>query len=109
MDFLPQFPNNPHHSPSFVNPPVDGSLCIPEIYDFHYEHNPSHTVFLYDDPRSGVIRVPYSRVVPAIHNAGRLVAKRTQIDLESPSSPRTIAILASTGVCQKLKDTYNSF
>lgn len=98
MDFLLQPPNNPHHSPSFINPPVDGSLGVPEIYDFHYEHNPSHTVFLYQDPTGSLVHVPYSRVVPAVHNAGRLIAKRTHIDLESPTSPRPIAILASSGM-----------
>lgn len=54
---LPDFPilpiPTPHgqNTPTFHPPPLDGSLSIPEIFEFHAEHSPEHPVFIYDDGR----------------------------------------------------------
>lgn len=84
------------HSNGFLTPPLDGSLTISELYDFHLEHNPTHPVFTYVNEANNLVRLSFSEVVPAAHNAARLVARRANIDLEGLKSV-TIAILATTG------------
>jgi len=104
MDFLLNPPSSrlyergKGHNAEFIAPPLDGSLTIPELYDFHYEHNPNHPVFLFDSPPHGLTFIPFSEVVPAAYNAARFVARMTNIDLQNQESLRpTIAILAATG------------
>ncbi|TFK61362.1 acetyl-CoA synthetase-like protein [Pluteus cervinus] len=99
MDFLVQPKNRTQGlSPNsnFRLPPLDGSLTPAQIYDWHYENNPHHPVFVYADDLTGELRYRrYSDVVPAIHRAGRYVAKEVGVDLDG--DPRTypaVAILA---------------
>ncbi|KAF8996234.1 hypothetical protein BDQ17DRAFT_1411844 [Cyathus striatus] len=56
---------------SFTLPPLDGSLTVPELYDWNYEHNPNGLVFVHSDSPSGL---KFSDVVPAIHRAGQYVS-----------------------------------
>lgn len=105
MDFLLKLPSssyvhrtNDRDKAGFITPPLDGSMTVSELYDFHYENNPNHPVFLFANP-SGVTRIPFREVVPAAHNAARFVAKKIGIDLLSSHRPRpTVAILAATGI-----------
>lgn len=87
------------HLNGFKSPPLDGSLTISELYDFHYENNSSHPVFLYQATNGQLSRLTFSEVVPAAHAAARVVARRAHLDLggERHGSRPTIAILASTG------------
>lgn len=39
-------------SPTFSPPPIDGSLCVPEIYKYHATHSPHHPLFIYADDTS---------------------------------------------------------
>jgi hypothetical protein len=82
---------------AFTLPPRDGSLTLPEIFDFHYERNPNHPLFVYANT-GGVTNVLYSDVVPALHRAARLIADVAGIDLDAdPASFSTIAIMANSG------------
>jgi hypothetical protein len=34
---------------AYNQPPIDGSLTIPEVFDWHAEHNPQYPLFVYPD------------------------------------------------------------
>lgn len=59
----------------FVKPPLDGSLSMVEIYDFHWWNNPNHPLFKYErfvDGMTGeteVETITWAHAVRAIHNA----------------------------------------
>ncbi|KAF8873111.1 acetyl-CoA synthetase-like protein [Infundibulicybe gibba] len=75
---------------NFKPPPLDGSITIPEIYDWHQLHNPDHPVFTYKS-EIGLVRLTYSAVTPAVHRAARFIMRET-----IPSIRPSIAILATT-------------
>ena len=78
-------------------PPLDGSLTVSELYDWHEQHNPDHTLFIYHHPtQPHKIELPISRVVPASRRAARYVASLANIDLDASPKP-LIAIIAATG------------
>ncbi|KAH7925193.1 acetyl-CoA synthetase-like protein [Leucogyrophana mollusca] len=100
MSFLLTPPNKVHGLQpdcAFTVPPLDGSLTLPEIYDWHYENNPQHPVFLYTRSTGEKCFCPYSEVVPAAHRAGRYVADAAGIDLTADASTfPLVAIFAAT-------------
>ncbi|KAF9468263.1 acetyl-CoA synthetase-like protein [Collybia nuda] len=97
MNFLLDPPTKQavHHN-GFKHPPMDGSLTIPELYDFHYENNPAHPVFVYKNAEGMLSHLTFSDVVPAAHTAARVVAQRAKLDLGGGGPRPTIAILAAT-------------
>ena len=49
---MPAMPDPPYRhpavpSPTFTPPPVDGSLSIPQLFDFHAAHSPHPPLFAY--------------------------------------------------------------
>lgn len=99
MSFLAPHPNPTLHSaPNWTIPPLDGSLGIPELYDFHYEHNPDHPIFVYAEPDGGLTHIPYAKFIPAAHRAGWYVTKITNFDHSADANVRPcVAILAASG------------
>jgi hypothetical protein len=82
----------------FILPPLDGSLTLTELYDYHYQNNPNHPVFVHPNGSGEDTKLSYSDVVPAIHQAARWAAQLTKIDLDGkPEKLPTIAVLASSG------------
>ena len=79
---------------AYETPPLDGSLTVPELYDWHYEHNPRFPVFQYLNDDRVPVKITYSEVVPAVHGAGRLVS--SYIDRNETPQP-VVAILSSVG------------
>ena len=103
MDFLLQPPSSRIHQrednkPGYLTPPLDGLLTVSELYDFHYEHNPDHPVFVFAGS-DGLTHLTFRQVVPAAHNAARFVARAVGLDLEGALDHHrpTVAILAETG------------
>ncbi|KAF8889040.1 acetyl-CoA synthetase-like protein [Infundibulicybe gibba] len=102
MPFLLEPPRKVHGLKpgcKYTSPPVDGSLTVSELYDFHYANNPHHPVFRYPDSTGNMKELRYSEVVPAAYEAARFVAKLANIDLSKPTdgSPRPlVAIVATT-------------
>lgn len=82
---------------SYKSPPIDGSLTVSEIFDWHYQNNPHHPVFVYANDDSQKTWLSFSDVVPAIHQAARYVAKVSGIDLETDTKRPLVAIIAATG------------
>ncbi|KDQ23277.1 hypothetical protein PLEOSDRAFT_1068285 [Pleurotus ostreatus PC15] len=84
------FRDFPSLNPAFTAPPLDGTVFIPAIYDFHYKHNPDHPLFKYD--KEGVISIISWKVaVEAIYRAARILTAHVQV---SPLTRPVVAILA---------------
>jgi hypothetical protein len=92
---------NPHGATSttYTQPPLDGSLTVPEIYDWHFQHNPDHVLFVYSNHRGERTEITWKQGVHAIHRAGRLLAERLSKEGLQPEGPKApvIAIFAATG------------
>ncbi|KAG9220336.1 hypothetical protein CCMSSC00406_0006601 [Pleurotus cornucopiae] len=60
-------------SSTFKIPPLDGSLSVPELYDWHYCHQTEHPVFVFpgENDQQTIIRWP--ELVRAIHTGARIV------------------------------------
>ncbi|KAL0057468.1 hypothetical protein AAF712_015889, partial [Marasmius tenuissimus] len=69
-------------TPDFYRPPLDGSLSIAEIYDWHVENNPNHPIFVYATGIHGgaINKISYSQFSNAYHRAGFLLARLSGID-----------------------------
>lgn len=82
------------HSKTFRPPPLDGSLSVPELYDWHLTNTPEHPLFVFneDDGRERIIYWP--EAVRAMHRAGRIV--RSRLKEGAPLHP-FIAFLCATG------------
>ncbi|KAF9034495.1 acetyl-CoA synthetase-like protein [Hymenopellis radicata] len=99
MTFLTTPPNlNLHTAEGWTIPPLDGSLSVPELYDFHYKHNADHPVFVYAKADSDELTyIRYSDLVPAAHRAGWYVTKTTNFNHSADMNVRPIvAVLAAT-------------
>ncbi|KLO14348.1 acetyl-CoA synthetase-like protein [Schizopora paradoxa] len=91
---LPEPPKTQSLSSStFKTPPLDGSLTLPEIYDWHLEQTPSHPLFVYSDGDGKEHTILWPEGVRAVHRAGGIVRS-----LLSPSDavdvPRTSSVVA---------------
>ncbi|KAJ7596093.1 hypothetical protein C8J56DRAFT_395210 [Mycena floridula] len=83
-------------SATFTPPPLDGSLSLPEIYDFHALHSPNHPLFVYHDGIS-LQTVNWGQAVRAVHRAARLVeASVSQYELPNKKLSTVVAVLANT-------------
>lgn len=84
-------------SPTFRLPPLDGSLLVSEIFDWHYEHSPDHPMFRYDD--AGTTKtLNWSDFIPAVHRASRFLLNAFNLSvLREPSDRPVIGILTNSG------------
>lgn len=84
-------------STSFCPPPLDGSLSVPELYDWHYTNSPNHPLFVYSDTDGGTVTITWKEVVRAVHDIGRKVRILAQERIAVEPSRHVFAILASSG------------
>ncbi|KAF8067695.1 hypothetical protein FPV67DRAFT_1151358 [Lyophyllum atratum] len=87
------------YAKSFMAPPLDGSLCIPEFYDWHFANNFNHPVFTYphsDADNDASRRITYGEFVPALHRAGRILGIQLNIDLEGDRKDYPVVAILST-------------
>ncbi|KAG6877702.1 hypothetical protein C0993_004912 [Termitomyces sp. T159_Od127] len=83
---------------SRLHRPPNGSLYVPELYDWQYLHNPTRTAFLYSHRESDIQTITYKELIPAIHQAARLVADIIGIDIyDDRANYPIIAILSAAG------------
>lgn len=90
-------------SMTFKPPPLDGSIPLPELYDWQYRHSPDHPVFLFDDPSSSkpndIRAYSWKTVVPVIHRTGRHILSLFNLTLPlDPENIPVIAVLAAAGI-----------
>ncbi|GJE93538.1 acetyl-CoA synthetase-like protein [Phanerochaete sordida] len=80
---------------TFVPPPLDGSLTIAEMWDWHAAHSPAHPFFEYSDDTGHVTAIKAPEAANAMHRAGRIV--RAVLDAHPAAERRPIvALLASS-------------
>lgn len=87
-------------SETFHPPALDGSMALPEIYDWHLHNSPDHPLFVYDDDEGAERGISWGTAVRAVHRAARIIQSR--VDVESADSattrrPPVVGILASSG------------
>ncbi|KDQ07667.1 hypothetical protein BOTBODRAFT_166803 [Botryobasidium botryosum FD-172 SS1] len=87
------------NSETFRSPPLDGSISVPQILDYHLAHSPSHPLFRYKPHDAASIATGYKQilwrdVVRAVHRAARFVTRKVEESPVQAASP-LIAILAN--------------
>ncbi|KAA1471161.1 acetyl-CoA synthetase-like protein [Dentipellis sp. KUC8613] len=83
-------------SATFAYPPLDGSLTIPELYEFHADHSPEHPLFVYTDENGKDVTINYRHAWVSIKRASQIVwdlSQRSQINAREDK--RVIGILAT--------------
>ncbi len=86
---------------TFTQPKLDGSLSVPELYDWHLEHSPNHPLFVFSDEQGIPTTIYWPEAARAVHRAGHLVRSLVHDDTSKtaqPSKPRVLAVLAATGM-----------
>ncbi|KAF5361117.1 hypothetical protein D9758_009087 [Tetrapyrgos nigripes] len=81
----------PHGCSTFKPPPLDGSMILPEVFDYNGTENPEHTLFRYvqnDQQRN----VTWGDARQAFHNVGTIVKEHigSVVDTSRP----VVAVLA---------------
>lgn len=81
---------------TFRPPPLDGSLTLPQIYDWHYKHTPNHRLFIFADEDNNIRVICWPEGVRAIYNGVRFLENNINMKTESGGAT-VVAILATTG------------
>ncbi|KAK0193212.1 NRPS-like enzyme [Armillaria mellea] len=77
---------------TFKPPPLDGSLTVPELFDYNGFHSAKHTLFRYDSLDNGESRsITWEEGVAAFHVAGHYFREHI-----NEKSPIVVGILANT-------------
>ncbi|THH14562.1 hypothetical protein EW146_g5781 [Bondarzewia mesenterica] len=85
------------NSSTFSVPPLDGSLTIPEIYEWQAKHSPNHPVFSYVDTDHSIKNLSWGEVVPAMHRAAGIMRKELHDKTAGQSVHKfVVAILAAS-------------
>ncbi|KAK0220052.1 hypothetical protein IW262DRAFT_1554790 [Armillaria fumosa] len=80
-------------SKTFIPPPLDGSLTLPEIYDWHSKHNPDHRLFVYTQQDGTPKTIYWPEAARAVHTGAKLFRDRLGCKLGADEKP-VVAILA---------------
>ncbi|PBK89816.1 acetyl-CoA synthetase-like protein [Armillaria gallica] len=80
-------------SKTFIPPPLDGSLTLPEIYDWHSKHNPSHRLFVYTQQDGTPRTIYWPEAVRAVHTGAKFFRDRLGWKPGANEKP-VVAILA---------------
>ncbi|KIJ41947.1 hypothetical protein M422DRAFT_229444 [Sphaerobolus stellatus SS14] len=80
-------------SNTFRPPPLDGSLTLPELYEWHLEHSSEHRLFVFADDEGDVRTIKWPEAVHAVHVGAKLVRKRLGNEPHS-ANPPIVVILA---------------
>ena len=83
---------------TFVPPPLDLSLTVIELIDFHRTHSPNHIVYVYEDAPGERKKITFSAWIRAIHRAARFVGDLFQLpELKTCGVKPVISLLANSG------------
>ncbi|KIY43241.1 acetyl-CoA synthetase-like protein [Fistulina hepatica ATCC 64428] len=97
---MSRIPNLDNLKKGFQAPPIDGSLSVPQIYDWHLIHNVHYPVFLYQSEDGGAkkdVVLTYGHVVPAAHEAGRYISRATGVSIDpSVKLKPVIAVMSAS-------------
>lgn len=87
-------------SKTFRAPPLDGSLTVPELYDWNLENNLAHPLFIYADDAGRHHTLLWPEVVRAAHGVGRRIRAMVSPGMDisvPPDCPCPVAILSAAG------------
>lgn len=89
-------------STTFRPPPLDGSLTLPEIYEYNFLHNGDHAMFVYDEgeligEESQIKRINWREAGRAVHNAARYLRSGTQTDRAAGHKRPVVALIGVFG------------
>ncbi len=89
-------------SSTFLPPPLDGSLTLNEIYDWHLENNPEHRLFVC--AREGALSrvIHWGETGMAVRRGAQMVSKMVGSRLDAVKQP-VVAILAVSGIMLPLR------
>ena len=88
-------------SKTFDIPPLDGSLTLPEIYDWHLTHTPDHPLFEFTDADGQTRIIKYPEFCRALYKTSLLIREcagdGVDEDLSSEKTKKVIAVVANSG------------
>lgn len=98
LPFPPLPQTQGHNCSTFKIPPLDGSLSVPEIYDWHAEHSSDHILFEFAEDDGTIRTITWKEANKGVHRSG-WYAKRllNEERIEGKERP-IVAILASAGM-----------
>ncbi|KAI5123110.1 hypothetical protein M0805_001466 [Coniferiporia weirii] len=83
-------------SKTFVAPPLDGSLVLHQLYDFHGLHSPNHPLYVFATPQGDVKTMTWASAQRGVHRAATFAKKILSEVHGNHHAPPTVAILANT-------------
>lgn len=83
-------------SVTFNRPPLDGSLSLTELYDWHYLHNRDYPLFVYEDAPGLLRTISMGEGVQGIHRATAYVNIKVGSG-DTTKEPAVVAILSASG------------
>lgn len=95
-------------SKTFRAPPLDGTLTLPEIFDWHLEHTPDHRVFTFTSDDGKVRDIFWPETVTATHVGAKIIRERLSSRVNMGSPTPVVAILAPSGMAfsQLFRNTF---
>lgn len=96
-DLIPPAPQTQAlSSKTFSRPPLDGSLSLPEIFDWHLEHSKEHRLFIFLQENGDIREILWPEAVRAVHVGARIVRQIMNWKAGMQKTP-VVAILAASG------------
>lgn len=87
------------NSGSWTAPPIDRVLTVSELYDFHLDHSPDHSIFVYWDPIDEKVKhITWASAARAVHKSAALVG--SVVDSNKPTG-NVVLIFANHGMSGK--------
>ncbi|TFY77866.1 hypothetical protein EWM64_g6143 [Hericium alpestre] len=90
------------NSSTWQAPPLDGSLTLPEIFEYHSRHSPEHPLFVYPNDLQEPQYILYPEVYRGMRKAAKLVSTHYQhvqqkYDPDGGDDAPIVGILATAG------------
>lgn len=83
-------------SKTFRPPPLDGSLALPQIYDWHARNTADHRLFVFSNDEGVVRNIYWPEAVSAIWTGAVLI--RRQLSQKSLKKIPIVAIVSMSGI-----------
>lgn len=84
------------HSLTFTQPPIDGSLCLPALFDWQGSHSSKHPLFVFEDAPGSLRTILWEEGIQGIHRATEYIRRVVSLPIENTDKP-VVAVLASSG------------
>lgn len=86
-------------STTFKPPPLDGTLTIAQIYDWHFQNTPFHRLFVYAREDGSTRDIHWPEAAQAIYEGARILRDRFKWTVGEAHTP-VVAILSSSDPLQ---------